>query len=613
MKISTFRFTPSSRMLVETLKANKLKAIFMLVNDFIQALLEGIVLGLTFNLLTVLQTGNLSLAGQEWLKWLLVDSFTLSAKLLITWLLVLISLGVFIQSILKYFSRIAGLQIAAIIKENIVMNVGQLIKSADFLRLQSMRTGNVITVCLESPEAIRQQFELYANITIAIMYFIVYVFVLAAYSLNEFIFSVLCITLIGFAQIYFSFNTKKWSIVLANDTSNVNNTMGDLVRGFKFLKSSSSMHVILDKLGFESRQLKKSYIKTGQFSEMIAPLGKALGMISIGFIALMFIYSSDDLVGILPRIAIFIVALQRLIGKANEIFSLVKDFAQNRGRLMLYNKFVANFSLINQLGSHLSSQSLVNASQDDFTTVGNDLPKYFAFNQVCFRYPSAELDSLYNINTAFESGDFIGIAGQSGSGKSTFIDLLTGLVVPSSGSICINNVSRDMFSKLKSNPANNLFLVDQGSFICHATIKENIIWSSESSDDQKIWDCLRIVNLEEYVKALPFGLNTLIGEGGLSMSGGQSQRLCIARALYQENQVLILDEATSSLDKANEQEILERIKNRYKYKIVIMITHNINNLRFATKCLYFQSGRITASGSCQTVLSYIDKHRLGNS
>ncbi len=124
---------------------------------------------------------------------------------------------------------------------------------------------------------------------------------------------------------------------------------------------------------------------------------------------------------------------------------------------------------------------------------------------------------------------------------------------------------------------------------------------------------MRIVNLEEYVKALPFGLNTLIGEGGLSMSGGQSQRLCIARALYQENQVLILDEATSSLDKANEQEILERIKNRYKYKIVIMITHNINNLRFATKCLYFQSGRITASGSCQTVLSYIDKHRLGNS
>ena len=600
-------------MLVETVKANKFKALFMLANDFIQALLEGIVLGLTYNLLTVLQTGNLSLVGQEWLKWLLVDSFTLSAKMLITWLLVLISLGVFIQSILKYFSRIAGLQLAALIKENIVMVVGQLVKSADYLRLQSMRTGNVITVCLESPEAIRQQFELYANIIISIMYLIVYVFVLAVYSLNEFIFSALCISLIGFAQIYFSFNTKKWALILANNISNVNNTLGDLVRGFKFLKSSSSMHVILDKLEVEAEQVKKSYIKMGLFSEMSAPLGKALGMISIGFISLMFIYSSNDLVGILPRIAIFIVALQRLIGKANEIFSLVKDFASNRGRLMLYNKFVANFSLDNQLKNHIYSQELDNTSHDGNAIEDNEPPEYFTFNQVCFRYPSAEHDSLYNINTSFKSGDFIGVAGQSGSGKSTFIDLITGLVVPSSGSICVNNIPRDLFPQVKLNLANNLFLVDQQNFICHGTIKENIIWSSYLADHGKVWDCLRTVNLEDYVKALPLGLNTLVGEGGLSMSGGQSQRLCIARALYQENQVLILDEATSSLDKENEREILERIKNRYNSKIVIMITHNINNLRFATKCLYFQSGRITASGNCQTVLSHINKHRLENS
>lgn len=599
-------------MLVETVKANKFKALFMLANDFIQALLEGIVLGLTYNLLTVLQTGNLSLVGQEWLKWLLVDSFTLSAKMLITWLLILISLGVFIQSILKYFSRIAGLQLAATIKENIVMVVGQLIQSADYLRLQSMRTGNVITVCLESPEAIRQQFELYANIIISIMYLIVYVFVLAAYSLNEFIFSALCISLIGFAQIYFSFNTKKWALILANNISNINNTMGDLVRGFKFLKSSSSMHVILDKLEVESEQVKKSYIKMGQFSEMSAPLGKALGMISIGFISLMFIYSSNDLIGILPRIAIFIVALQRLIGKANEIFSLVKDFASNRGRLMLYNKFVANFSSGNQLENQIYLQELDNTSHDVNVIEDNEPPRYFAFNQVCFRYPSAEHDSLYNINTFFKSGDFIGIAGQSGSGKSTFIDLITGLIMPSSGSICVNNIPRDVFPHTKLNPANNLFLVDQQNFICHGTIEENIIWSSYLADHGKVWDCLRIVNLEDYVKALPLGLNTLVGEGGLSMSGGQSQRLCIARALYQENQVLILDEATSSLDKENEKEILERIKIRYNSKIVIMITHNINNLRFATKCLYFQSGMITASGSCQTVLSHINKLRLEN-
>lgn len=613
MKMFPFRLRPSSRMLVETVKANKLKAIFMLVNDFFQALLEGIVLGLTYNLITVLQTGELPLSGQEWLKVLLVDSFGSSTKLLITLLLVLISFGVFIQSILKYFSRIAGLQIAATIKENIVIIVGNLIRSADYLRIQSMRTGNVITVCLESPEAIRQQFEIYANFIIAIMYFIVYVFVLAAYSLNEFIFALLCICLIGFAQFYLSLNTKKWSIVLANNISNVNNTMGDLVRGFKFLKSSSSMHVILDKLELESRQVKKSYIKTAFFSEMSTPLGKSFGMIVIGLIAIIFIYSSNNLAGILPRIAIFIVALQRLIGKANEIFSLIKDFAQNRGRLMLYNKFVANFSLSNQLNSRLCSGTLNNRLQYANISDNNQLPKHIAFNEVCFRYPSADLDSLYCINTVIKSGDFVGIAGQSGSGKSTFIDLITGLIIPYSGSIRINNASIDLFSEVKSTLANNLFLVDQEGFICHGTIKENIIWSSIVFNDSKIWDCLRIVNLDEYVKSLPLGLNTLIGEGGLNMSGGQSQRLCIARALYQDTEVLILDEATSSLDKVNEQEILERIKNRCKSKMVIMTTHNISNLRFATKCLYFESGRITASGNYQTVLPYISNYGYRNS
>ena len=612
MRTFASRLSPSSQMLFETVKQNKFKAIFMLLNDFLQALIEGVVLGLTYNLLIVLQTGNLSLTGQEWFRGLLIDPFNLSTKLLLTWLLALISLGIFIQSILKYFSRIAGLKIAASIKKNIVVIVGQLIRHADFLRLQGMRTGNVITVCLESPEAIRQQFEIYANISIAIMYLIVYIYVLAVYSLNEFVFAVLCICLIGFAQVYLSINTKKWSVVLANSISNVNNTMGDLVRGYKFLKSSSSMHVIIDKLDLESSHVKKSYIKTAYFSELSAPLGKALGMIAIGCIALMFIYSSNDLVGILPRLAIFIVALQRLIGKANEVFSLVKDFAQNRGRLLLYNNFVADVSFIKLLDNRFYSLALTNNFQNSLLNAEDRIPRNILIDHVYFRYPSADVDCLSDINVAFKSGDFIGITGQSGSGKSTFIDLITGLIVPCSGNISIDSASRGLLPEARVNLADNLFLVDQQGFICYGTIKENIIWSSDISNDPQIWDCLRIVNLDKYVKTLPLGLDTLVGEGGLNMSGGQSQRLCIARALYQDNEVLILDEATSSLDKVNEKEILGRIKARYKSKLVIMITHNIKNLHFATNCLYFQSGRITASGSYHEVLPYINKYRFSN-
>lgn len=613
MNLFNYHFSPSSRMLIETVKANKYKVIFMLANDLVQALLEGVVLGLTFNLLTVLQSGNLASSGQEWLNEFFLGSHSLSTKLLITWLLAFIALGTFSQSILKYLSRIAGLKIAASVKKNIVMIVGQLMKHADYLKLQNMRTGNVITVCLESPEAIRQQFEIYANIFIALLYLTVYIFVLAVYSLNEFVFAALCISLIGLFQIYLSLKSKKWAITLANDISNVNNTMGDLVRGFKFLKSTSSVHIILNKLDIDSNYVKKSYIKTSYFSELSSPLGKALGMVAIGSITLMFIYSSNEISGILPRLAIFIVALQRLIGKANEVFSLFKDFAQNRGRLILYNNFISNFSLNDEFAHAFYSKACANDLYDTNLVEDNEIPKRIVFNQVFFRYPMADFYSLYDINVAFQSGDFVGIIGQSGSGKSTFVDLITGLISPSSGSISVDSSSKNRLTDIEVNLADNLFLVGQEDFICYGTIKENIIWSSCFFDDQEIWDCLRIVNLDEYVKTLALGLNTLVGEGGLSMSGGQSQRLCIARALYQQKEVLVLDEATSSLDKSNEKEILDRIRIRYKSKIVIMITHNINNLHFATKCLYFQSGRIIASGSYQAVLPYVNKTPFMNS
>ncbi len=606
-------FKPSSKVLIETIKAYKFKAIFMLSNDFLQALLEGIVLGLTYNLLTVFQSGHLSVAGKAWLSPMLLGSSELSTKALISWLLVLISAGVFVQSVLKYLSRIAGLRIAASIKQNIVMFIARLMKRADYLKLQGMRTGNVITVCLESPEAIRQQFEIYANITIATMYLIVYVLILAVYSLNEFLVAVLSISIIGAFQAYLSLNTKKWSLVLANSVSSVNNTMADLVSGFKFLKSSSSMNVVINKVETEAIHLKKSYLKTAYFSEMSAPLGKALGMIAIGIIALMFIYSSNDFAGILPRLGIFVVALQRLIGKANEVFSLVKDFAQNRGRLMLYDRFILDFAADSRFTINNSPANSNQSCQERYTSKLESLPQKICIEHLAFRYPCAEVESLLDINAEFVAGDFVGIIGQSGSGKSTFIDVLTGLLSPSKGNIIVDDKCIDFNQAMKSSLASNLFLVDQEGFICYGTIQENIIWSSVSFDEERLWQCLKLVNLAGYVQALPYGLQTLVGEGGLKMSGGQSQRLCIARALYQDKQVLILDEATSSLDKTNEQEILERIQKMCASKIVIMITHNPSNLRFATKCLYFKSGSIAAAGSYQSILPYINVNQLSDS
>lgn len=602
--------SPSFYMLKDSIKENKFKTVFMLVNDFFQAVLEGVVLFLTFSLIKVLQTGQINF-DQAYLRKAVFEFLDLSTRSIIIVLLSLIAVTVVVQSILKYLSSVASIRIAANIGQRVVNEIALLISRSDYLKLQGMRAGNVVTVCQESPNALRLQFELYAGLIIASLYLCVYIYVLAVYSINEFLVSIVCISAIGIFQYFISVQTKKWSTVLVSNMSSVNNIMADLVGGFKFLKASSSMNLFMNKVNISTKNLKHSFLKSGYFSDLSNPLGRGLGMIVISVTALMFVFSSDNYEAVLPRLAVFIVTLQRLIGKSNEIFSLVKDFAQNRGRLLLYDQFVGAFSSKNKtpISSFPSRTSSFerNASaikKNDFTHIRIE------FDNVSFRYPVSERDSLSFISAVFNNGDIIALSGQSGSGKSTFIDVLTGLLFPSSGDLKVNGFSASQATSARTYLDSNISLVDQDCFVCHGTIRENIVWACETYNQQRLLWSLKMVNLESFVKGLPDGIDTIIGEGGLKMSGGQLQRICIARALYQKKDILILDEATSSLDKYNEREILNNIMSEYSSKVVIMITHNLENLRFANKCFYFDHGKIVASGNFSSISSYIKIHSV---
>lgn len=174
--------------------------------------------------------------------------------------------------------------------------------------------------------------------------------------------------------------------------------------------------------------------------------------------------------------------------------------------------------------------------------------------------------------------------GSSGSGKSTLLNLITGFLSPVSGQILSNNNS--IFSDMAS-WRSNLGYVSQDSAILNTTIVENIALGIEKEkiDNKKIKKVLELTNLSKFVNDLPKGINTNCGEKGNNISGGQKQRLCIARALYFEPKILILDEATNSLDKLTEKEILEEIvKFKDKTKIV-MITHDPDIIKYFDETL----------------------------
>ena len=144
---------------------------------------------------------------------------------------------------------------------------------------------------------------------------------------------------------------------------------------------------------------------------------------------------------------------------------------------------------------------------------------------------------------------------------------------------------------------NNIGVVTQSSILINSTIKENILWDKINVDDEKIWQILKIVELQEFVSNLPDKLNSIIGDKGITISGGQRQRIEIARVLLRDTPVLIFDEATSSLDNVIEKRIIDRILTMYYKKTIIIITHRLDKIKWCDKIYVIKNGEIIEKGN----------------
>jgi ABC-type multidrug transport system fused ATPase/permease subunit len=206
-------------------------------------------------------------------------------------------------------------------------------------------------------------------------------------------------------------------------------------------------------------------------------------------------------------------------------------------------------------------------------------------------YTNTHKPALKNINLIIKKGDFIGIVGPSGSGKSTFIDILLGLLQPSKGEILIDdyNISIDIRNWQKS-----IGYVPQNIYLIDDTIKANIAFgiSNDNISDELLEKCIKSAQLFDFINNLDKGINTIVGERGARLSGGQRQRIGIARALYHNPDVLILDEATSSLDNDTETKIMYDINKLKGLKTIILIAHRTSTLKMCDKIIKFHNSEI---------------------
>ena len=212
------------------------------------------------------------------------------------------------------------------------------------------------------------------------------------------------------------------------------------------------------------------------------------------------------------------------------------------------------------------------------------------FKSVWYKYPNSEDWVIKNINFTIRENEFIGISGRSGSGKTTLIDLITCLIKPTKGNILISNHNLNNLD-LK-NWRSNLGIVFQDSYLINDTIAANIALGEKNINLRKVKECLIKANAFEFVKNLDKGFDEIILDRGARFSGGQKQRLALARALYKDPKILIMDEPTSALDKNSENIFIESLKKMSGSIIIIIISHKEKILNLCDKVLIINNKTI---------------------
>ena len=314
------------------------------------------------------------------------------------------------------------------------------------------------------------------------------------------------------------------------------------------------------------------------FFEMIALIGLTV-MIMI------MLNSGQKINNILPTLSLFAVAALRILPGVHKIIHSIQVIQYTKPSLeIIFNEFKNNnVSLIEIKSKTFYKKINNNINFSNF--------KKITLENVSFHYPSTKKNILNNINIEINRNTSIGIIGESGSGKSTFVDIFLGLLKPQKGNFFIDD--NKIQENLKSWQT-NIGYVPQFVFLSDDTIRGNIAFgvSENEIDDKKINRCLKIAQLDNFVNDLPNGTYTSIGENGARLSGGQRQRIGIARSLYNNPEVLVFDESTSSLDSTTERNFIEVVRELQKEKTIIIVSHRSTSVKYCNIILKIDNGKI---------------------
>jgi ATP-binding cassette subfamily B protein len=376
------------------------------------------------------------------------------------------------------------------------------------------------------------------------------------------------------------YNTKERlkfnSSLVAHESNNIIKNLNEGLSGIRDViidNSQDSFAKIYNALNFKLRRSQSSIQIISQVPNIILT---SMGLLLLSFLAFFF-NQNGGFAKALPSLVVLTLGLQRLMPSIQQLYS--------------------SWSTI--VGSQTSLKDVVNlfeqAYPDHLDIESNKLIKFqnkIELNKIDFRYHKEKPYILKGIQLTIKKGERIGFIGKTGCGKSTLIDIIMGLLTPENGEIIVDGqrITKENCTSWQKNISH----VPQSVFLSDNSIQQNIAFGvkDELIDKEKVVFAAKQAQLAEAIDNLPENYQTLVGERGVQLSGGQCQRIGIARALYKNASIIILDEATSALDVETEKEVLSAIQSLNKDITIIMIAHRLNTLSFCDKIVELDQGNI---------------------
>ena len=330
--------------------------------------------------------------------------------------------------------------------------------------------------------------------------------------------------------------------------------------------------------------------RVGQYKSTMQVLPRIwlelFAIIGLAVLVLSMIWQGKALETVLPTLGLFAAAAFRLIPSVNRILSAIQS---------------VRFTLpvIDTLYSECKYFDENKSSQDG---VVFPLERCISLEKVNFSYPSTNNMALSELNMSIAKGASVGFIGGSGAGKSTLVDIILGLLAPTSGVVKVDGT--DIQTNTRS-WQDQIGYVPQSIFLTDDSLRRNIAFglSDDVIDEDAIDLAVHAAQLEDFVKELPQGMDTVVGERGVRLSGGQRQRIGIARALYHDPQVLVLDEATSSLDTATERDVMNAVNVFHGNKTLIIVAHRLTTVEHCDRLYRLENGRVIEEGTPDTILA----------